>query len=164
MLTVAQIQKDLMLKGIKDVDNKVFMAYTREGTLDTLRVKAFDCMVDLGALRIPNLAPYICYMMGNDPSPFVRRNIQVAFGRGLGMIAVGDQRRNQPNGYDNMIIEDSSTDYQGASSRKADLAKETVVGAVAALKRELQNDAVIKKGLWRAIMLDSLHLLGRPVC
>jgi hypothetical protein len=57
-----QSYSDLMVRGIKEIDHKVFMAYTREGTLDTLRVKALDCLIDLGALRNQALAPYICYV------------------------------------------------------------------------------------------------------
>jgi transcription initiation factor TFIID subunit 2 len=47
-----------MVRGIKEIDHKFFMAYTREGTLDTQRVKAFDCLIDLGALRNQALARY----------------------------------------------------------------------------------------------------------
>ena len=64
--------------------------------------------------------------------------------------------------YGDMIIEDSGADYQ-SSSRKADLAKGTVAGAVAALKTELQNDVVMKRALWRAIMLDSLIMQTETV-
>jgi len=148
------IRKDLMLKGIKDIDYKVFMAYAREGTLDTLRVKAFDCLVELGALRHPALAPYICYVMGRDPSPFVRKRVQLAFGRGLGMIAVGERGGlSVPSGLQmsgEMIIEDSGVDTSAA--RKDELSKKTIEGAVAALKTELSNDEVMKRAIWRAVM------------
>jgi len=150
-----------MLRGIKEVDYKLFMAYTREGTLDSLRVKAFDCLIDLDALRNRALAPFICYVIGNDPSPFVRRRVQKAFGRGLGMIAVGGQKpRDAPNGvaFGEMIIEDAGADNSGA--RKDELAKETIAGALAALKKELSEDAVMKKALWKATMFVGPEYLG----
>lgn len=148
------IQKDLMLRGIKSADYKLFMAYARDGTLDTLRVKAFDCLVDLGGLRNRALAPYICYVMANDPSPFVRRRVRVALGRGLGIIAVGEQK---PSGdsqmgvdFGEMIIEDAGADNSVA--RKDQLAKETIDGALAALKAEVSEDAVLKEALWKSTM------------
>jgi len=152
------------------------MAYTREDTLDTLRVRAFDCLIDLGALKNAALASYICYVMGNDPSPFVRRRVQAAFGRGLGMVAVGQQKpQTQANGamLGEMIMEDFGVDASGA--RKDDIAqKETIAGAVAALKKELDDDQVIKTSLWKAVtspdigllelryLLDICHLLYQP--
>ena len=150
------IRKDLMKKGIKDLDLRIFLAYTREDTLPTLRVKAFGCLVDLGALRDNVLGPYICYAMGNDPSPFVRRHVQRAFGRGLGMIAVAGAQAGPSVSNDRrpqlgeMIIEDPGVDTSAA--RKDQLAKETIVGAVEALKRELLEDAVMKSALWKATM------------
>ena len=139
------------MKGIKDADYKLFMAYTREDTLDTLRVRAFNCLIDLGALKNAALASYICYIMGNDPSPFVRRQVQAAFGRGLGMVAVGQQRPQADGGIlGEMILEDFGVDASGA--RKDDIAqKETIAGAVAALKKELNDDQVIKASLWKAV-------------
>jgi transcription initiation factor TFIID subunit 2 len=134
------------------------MAYTREDTLDTLRVRAFDCLIDLGALQNAALASYICYIMGNDPSPFVRRQVQTAFGRGLGMVAVGQLKPQAPtNGamLGEMIMEDFGVDASGA--RKDDIAqKETIAGAVAALKKELNDDQVIKTSLWKAVAFVTL--------
>jgi transcription initiation factor TFIID subunit 2 len=146
------IRKDLMVRGIKEIDHKVFMAYTREGTLDTLRVKAFDCLIDLGALRNQALAPYICYVMANDPSPFVRRRVQAAFGRGLGLVACEQNKPAALNGPDlgEMIIEDPGMDNAGAA-RKEELAKETITGAMSALKKELGEDALLKEAIWKAV-------------
>ncbi|KAA8893277.1 hypothetical protein FN846DRAFT_547784 [Sphaerosporella brunnea] len=154
------IRKDLMLKGIKDLDYRVFMAYTREGTLDTLRVKAFDCLIDLGALRNPNLAPYICYVMGNDPSPFVRRRAQMAFGRGLGLIACEQAKPvAPPNGLrlGEMIIEDPGVD--NAAGRQEELAKETIDGAITALKKAVSEDPMMKEALWTATTSPEIGLI-----
>jgi transcription initiation factor TFIID subunit 2 len=146
------IRKDLMVRGIKEIDHKVFMAYTREGTLDTLRVKAFDCLIDLGALRNQALAPYICYVMANDPSPFVRRRVQAAFGRGLGLVVCEQNKPAALNGPDlgEMIIEDPGMDNASAA-RKEELAKETITGAMAALKKELGEDPLLKEAIWKAV-------------
>lgn len=147
-----EIQKDLMLRGIKNIDYQFFLAYVRENTLDTLRSKAFECMIDLGGLKVRQLVGYLLFMLGHDPSPFVRRRLQVAFGKGLGMIAVGSQKPKEvPNGmsFGDMIIEDASADNSAA--RKDELAKETIAGAVDALKKEVNSDSSFKKGLWKAV-------------
>jgi transcription initiation factor TFIID subunit 2 len=148
--TALEVRKQLAFAGIKSVDHRLFMTYTREGTLETLRLKAFDSLIDLGALRIPPLAQYICHVMGNDPSPYIRHHLQMMFGRGLGMIALGDKKlTNNAIAADDMIIEDGS--INDAEVRKAEvLAKETIAGAMTALKKELKDDALMKEAVWAA--------------
>jgi transcription initiation factor TFIID subunit 2 len=149
-----------MLKNILNVDFKLFMAYTREGTLDTLRATAFDCLIDLGALRNRALANYICFIMGRDPSPFVRRRVQVAFGRGLGIIAMSEQQNSSPgiNGAvvpsGETILEDIGVDNGDieVGGRKDAIAQDTVAGAIETLKARLRDDENMKSALWNATM------------
>lgn len=137
------------------------MSYTREGTLETLRAKAFDCMVDLGALRNPTLVEYICKVMGTDPSPYMRRRVYGALTKGLGMIAVGGNKLKANDNPDMdlgemMIIEDGG---DASNSRKDELARETLAGALGYLKNELSDDNVLKESLWKAITF--VHSSGK---
>lgn len=148
-----EIRKDLTLSGVKNAKMELFMSYTREGTLDTLRAKAFDCMVDLSALRNPALMEYICKVIGTDPSAYIRKRVCDAFSRGLGMIAVGDDKSKEKNGPDEnfgemMIIEDGG---DSSNSRKDELARETITGAITSLKKEISSDSVLKEGIWKAV-------------
>ncbi|KAI5798933.1 hypothetical protein EDC01DRAFT_743499 [Geopyxis carbonaria] len=159
--TALDILRGLTLRNVIDLDFKTFMPYTREGTLDTVRAKAFDCMIDLGALHEkPPLVRYICYTMGKDPSPYIRRHVQAAFGRGLGMIAMGEKKsvqnahRMDPS---SLTIEEVNVDP--ANTRKEELSKGTSVGAMAVLRKELQNHEIMKESLWDAVRSDKLGLI-----
>lgn len=148
-----EVRKDLTLSGVKHAKMELFMSYTREGTLDTLRAKAFDCMVDLGALRNPALVEYMCKVMGTDPSAYIRKRVYGAFVKGLGMIAVGDDKSKERGGSDMnfgemMIIEDGG---ESSNSRKDELARETIVGAVGSLKKEISDNPVLKESIWKAL-------------
>lgn len=153
-----EIRKDLTLSGVKNAKMELFMSYTREGTLDTLRAKAFDCMVDLGALRNPTLMEYMCKVIGTDPSAYIRKRVYDAFSKGLGMIAVGDDKskeRNNPdaNFGEMMIIEDGG---DSSNTRKDELARETIAGAVDFLKKQVGDDLTLKEGIWKAVTFVAL--------
>lgn len=147
-----EVRKDLTLSGVKHAKMELFMSYTREGTLDTLRAKAFDCMVDLGALQNPALVEYMCKVIGTDPSAYIRKRVYDAFVKGLGMIAVGNDRSKDRGGSDanfgEMIIEDGG---ESSNSRKDELARETIAGAVEFLKKEISDDVALKESIWKAL-------------
>lgn len=148
-----EVRKDLTLSGVKHARMELFMSYTREGTLDTLRAKAFDCMVDLGALRNPALVEYMCKVIGTDPSAYIRKRVYGAFVKGLGMIAVGDDKSKARDSSDMnfgemMIIEDGG---ESSNSRKDELARETIAGAVESLKKEIGDDPDLKESIWKAL-------------
>lgn len=152
----------MTLLGVKDAKMELFMSYTREGTLETLRAKAFDCMIDLGALRTPVLIEYICKVIGTDPSAYIRKRVYSALVKGLGMVATGDDKskvKDEPDMElgEMMIIEDGG---DSSSSRKDELARETISGAIASLKKEIGEDKVLKESLWKACTLVN----SRRVC
>ena len=71
------------------------MLYVREGVSDLLRARAYDILLNLGALRHAPLVKLIFYTLRTDPSPFIRRRLVRAIGMGLGSMptedALGDQ-------------------------------------------------------------------------
>lgn len=146
-----QIEKNFALAGVKAPDYRLFLSYAREGTLDTLRIKAFDCLLDLGAIHIPALEEYILDIMAHDTSPYIRRNVQTAFGRGLGMIALGDGKRATErlgNDLETMII-----DKEDENTRQIQLARANIDGAMLFLKDEVTGDHLMKNALWQAVLL-----------
>ena len=86
--------------------------------------------------------------MSSDLSPWIRQNLQRLFGKGLAAIAFGEQSAQARSVvHDNLIIEqESSTEV-----RQANLArKQTVPGALEALKHDLAGNTVLKEALWAA--------------
>ncbi len=136
-----------------------FMQYTREGTLDILRLNAFTNLMALGMMKNNAILRWFLTVLGTDPSPYIRNHMLHIFGKAMGFIAIGESSpatsvaMTQPDG---LIIEQEAS----TEARKADLArKQTVAGALGALKAEISNNDVLKKGLWDAIMSPAMSLV-----
>ncbi|KAL3479026.1 hypothetical protein BJX99DRAFT_223463 [Aspergillus californicus] len=141
-------QMQLMQAKITEVDVMQFLPYTRVGTYDLLRLDAFECLVELDIFKSPELLRWYVFTMSNDPSIWLRWRLHALFGRALAPVAFGRRIVNEPSAEpDGLIIEqESSTEV-----RQADLARrQTVGGALAALKQEISNDPLVKECLWAA--------------
>ncbi|KAL6239323.1 hypothetical protein BDW75DRAFT_227222 [Aspergillus navahoensis] len=141
-------QMQLMQAKIAEVDVMQFLPYTRVGTYDLLRLDAFECLVELDIFKSPELLRWFIFTMSNDPSIWLRWQLHGLFGRALAPVAFGRGVVNEPPpATDGLIIEqESSTEV-----RQADLARrQTVTGALAALKAEVSGDQVFKECLWAA--------------
>ena len=150
-----------------------FLQYTRDGTSDILRLKAFNSLLDLGMFKNDTFLRWFLFNLGTDPSPYIREHMLRLLGKTLGAIAIGETpdlaaSAAQPDG---LIIEQESS----TEARQADLArKQTIAGALNALKDEINKNKVLKEGLWAAIespvisfrelgeMLDICELLYAP--
>lgn len=138
-----------------------FLQYTRDGTSDILRLKAFNNLLDLGMFENVTFLRWFLFVLGTDPSPYVREHMLRLFGKTLGSIAIGESSDSAASGAqpDNLIIEQESS----TEARQADLArKQTIAGALNALKEEIIKNEVLKEGLWAAIEspVISLRELG----
>ncbi|PYH47668.1 transcription initiation factor TFIID subunit TAF2 [Aspergillus saccharolyticus JOP 1030-1] len=141
-------QVQLMKANILSLDLMQFLPYTRAATYDLLRLDAFECLVELDLFRSPELLRWFIFTMSNDSSALIRRRLHGLFGKALAPVAFGrDMNQEQAANADNLIIEqESSTEV-----RQADLARrQTVTGALGALKNELSGDQVLKESLWAA--------------
>ncbi|KAJ0421095.1 hypothetical protein BJY00DRAFT_116340 [Aspergillus carlsbadensis] len=141
-------QMQLMQAKIADFDIMQFLPYTRVGTYDLLRLDAFECLVELDIFSSPELLRWFIFTMSNDPSVWLRWRLHALFGKALAPVAFGRSLVHKtPTAADGLIIEqESSTEV-----RQADLARrQTVTGALAALKAEVANDQALKECLWAA--------------
>lgn len=146
------------LAQAKIVESKItdFLQYTRQGTFDSLRLAAFDDLVELGFLKNEALLQWFLFVLGYDPSPYVRERMQRIFGKGLAMIAIGEDISKDPAPQQNgLIIEQESS----TEARQADLArKQSVAGALMALKQEVGPNETLKKALWEAVTSPEISL------
>ncbi|KAL4765133.1 transcription initiation factor TFIID subunit TAF2 [Aspergillus foveolatus] len=150
-------QMQLMQAKIAEVDVMQFLPYTRVGTYDLLRLDAFECLVELDIFKSPELLQWFIFTMSNDPSIWLRWQLHGLFGRALAPVAFGRGVINEPPpATDGLIIEqESSTEV-----RQADLARrQTVTGALAALKTEVSGDQVLKECLWAACSSPMIGIL-----
>lgn len=151
-----QCQMQLMQAKIQSVDIMRFVPYTRAGTYDLLRLQAFECLVDLDISQNPDLLRWLIYTMTSDSSAYVRHHSQRIFGRALAQIAFGRPQETENTQAGGLIIEqESSTEI-----RQADLARrQTVSGALDALKKEIGKDPSIKEYMWAACNSPVLGIL-----
>lgn len=142
-----QCQVQLMKANVLEVDVMRFVPYTRSGTYDLLRVQAFECLVDLDIAQNQDLLRWLVYTMTSDSSAYVRHHCQRLFGRALAQVAFGRPAQAEPVQTGGLIIEqESSTEI-----RQADLARrQTVPGAIEALKREISGDTSLRDYMWAA--------------
>ncbi|PLB34379.1 transcription initiation factor TFIID subunit TAF2 [Aspergillus candidus] len=141
-------QMQLMQANISELDVMQFLPYTRAGTYDLLRADAFECLVELDIFRSPELLKWFIFTMSSDTSRWLRRRLHGLLGKALAPIAFGHKSNKEaPAQNEGLIIEqESSTDV-----RQADLARrQTVPGALEALKREISGDQTLKESLWAA--------------
>lgn len=149
-------QMQLMQASMQDLDLMLFIPYTRAGTYDLLRLQAFECLVELDISQSPELLRWLIYTMTSDSSAYVRHHSQRLFGRALAQIAFGRPQQTEPTQTDGLIIEqESSTEV-----RQADIARrQTIPGAIEALKREIGGDASWRDYMWSACNAMSIGVL-----
>ncbi|KAJ6009930.1 hypothetical protein N7499_004669 [Penicillium canescens] len=149
-------QAQLMQAKIIDVDLMRFLPYTRAGTYDLLRIQAFQCLVDLDIGQSPELLRWLMYTLSTDSSAWIRHQSLGLLGQALAQVAFG--RPEQPEGAqtDGLIIEQEST----TEVRRDDIARrQTIPGAIEALKRELSLDGSMKEYMWAACNSPTMNVL-----
>jgi transcription initiation factor TFIID subunit 2 len=155
--TALRCQRRLMQAKAIDLDVVHFLQYTRFGTFDMLRLEAFEHLVELDIFGSPELLRWYMYVMSSDSSPWMRHGLHQLFGMALAAVAFGvDQVMAKPAQSDSLIIEqESSTEV-----RRAELArKQTIPGALEALKRELSGNPVLRESLWAACNSSFIGIL-----
>jgi len=127
-----------------------FLQYTRTGNSDMLRLKGFACLAELGTLKIDAVMHYFLFNLSTDSSPYIRNEIYRRLGKGLALIAMGEhQAQSQRQIVGDLIIEQEGL---ATENRQADIARrQTIPGALAALKGELGGREGLKQALWAAV-------------
>ena len=148
--TALACKQCLIKAGIAEFQPIDFLQYTRDGTFSNLRLNAFTNLMALGAFKIDPILRWFLFVLGTDPDPYIRDHMLRIFGATLGAIAIGEDSEPPTTAMqqDGLIIEQESS----TEARQADLArKQTVVGALTALKIEVGSNPILKEGLWNAI-------------
>jgi len=157
--TALDCKRRLMKTGGIPIKATDFLLYTQDGCYSDLRLTAFRCLMDLGLHRDDPILRWYLFVLGTDPSPYIRENMIHVFGKTLGSIAIGESSSKAADAaaMDNtgLIIEQESS----TEARQADLArKQTIPGALAALKSELSDNSTLKSALWEAIESPTISL------
>ena len=159
--TVLDCKWKLMKAGVIEVDGLEFAKYIHDGTSDLVRIKAFEAMLDLGFITNTNVIAYMMNIMSSDTSPYVRRRLFEVFCLGLAVVAFGKgpdkpiEAATAEAISDGLVVEeDISTEYRKAHQIRTT----TIAGALAGLKKDLQDNAALKEHIWTAVRSPKLTL------
>ncbi|KAL3958415.1 hypothetical protein ACCO45_006577 [Purpureocillium lilacinum] len=120
-----------------------FAQYLLDGTLDLIRIKAFDALVDLGALMDHTFFTFFLYCLTTDRSPYVRKQLIQSMARGLAAIAFGEHSRvvkDEPAADDAdplLLIQDSAEEVEARKQMFA--RRENIDAALKALRKEMEE-------------------------
>ncbi|KIW91684.1 uncharacterized protein Z519_07652 [Cladophialophora bantiana CBS 173.52] len=174
--TALECQALLAATGIGQFSPLHFLQYTRPGNYDMLRQTAYGILVTPKIFDNPSILRYVLYCMVADPSPYIRQSLQRAFGKVLGRRAIGEKSSMMQPAADSLIIEGAAAGADEPSKRQEELARrQTLGGAVKALREDLGKNGPLQLALWNAIcynqitledlqtLLDFCRLLYEPV-
>ncbi|KIW81221.1 hypothetical protein Z517_04246 [Fonsecaea pedrosoi CBS 271.37] len=157
--TALECQAMLAAAGIGQFSPLHFLQYTRPGNFDMLRRTAYDVLVTPKVFDDPSILRYVLYCMVADPSPYIRQSLQRAFGKVLGRRAIGEKTSIAQPAADSLIIEGAAADTEEPSKRQEELSRrQTLGGAVKALREDLGQNEFLKLALWNAICYDQITL------
>lgn len=84
----------LMKTGVIPIDALEFVRYLQDGTMDTVQIKAFEALIELGLMLRPTILKLFLATMTRHCSPFVRDQLFKLFCKGLASIAFGEHEGN----------------------------------------------------------------------
>ncbi|KND91065.1 Transcription initiation factor TFIID subunit 2 [Tolypocladium ophioglossoides CBS 100239] len=120
-----------------------FAQYLLDGTRDLIRIKAFEALIDLGAMMDPTFFTFFLYSLTTDRSPYVRTKLIQAMARGLAAIAFGEHTRivkNEPAPDEAdplLLVQDSAQEIEARKEMFA--RKENLDAALKALRKEMDE-------------------------
>ncbi|MCJ1284983.1 hypothetical protein MMC26_004320 [Xylographa opegraphella] len=157
--TALECKRRLMTSGGIPTRAADFLQYTQDGCYSDLRVTAFSCLVELGLTRNDHVLRWFLFVLGTDPSPYVRERLLHLFGKSLGLTAVGEISQPTPASAapqsTALIVEQESS----TQARQDDLARrKTITGALAALRTDIAANTTLQSSLWQAISSPTLTL------
>lgn len=158
--TALECQAILADAGIYKFSPLHFLQYTRPGNYDLLRLAAYKILVRPSLFDMSSVLKYIIHCMVADVSPLIRQELQQSFGEILGRRAIGDRGQalvlEKQADADGLVVEEGT---DKSADRAAEIARRTSIeAALAALKRELGTDPVLKTAIWDAVNYPDISL------
>ncbi|KAF2750875.1 hypothetical protein M011DRAFT_396364 [Sporormia fimetaria CBS 119925] len=140
----------LMTNGAIPFRPTEFLQYARVGIADNVRLKAWECLFELGMIRKDSIIKYVIQDIAMDRSPYYRAALIRLFEYALGQLAVGEdfklEKINEFNAP--VLVVEGET---GLPNREFEAARRKLDGALKALKLELADNRTLKSALENAL-------------
>ncbi|KAK9769711.1 hypothetical protein SCAR479_13597 [Seiridium cardinale] len=147
----------LMKARVVPLDPVVFTQYLQDWTIEDVRIKAFEALVELKFITKPVFLKFFLSVIATDRSPYVRDRLFKILCRGLASIAIGEheaEAQDAPAPSDDLVVEAASSILEAKQKLRA--RKEKLPDARAALKEITKDDEALQEYVWKA--LDSVVL------
>lgn len=160
--TALHCKMRLMKARVIPVAPLEFVQYLQDDNLDLVRIKAFECLVETGALAKAPILRLLLSCMSTDKSPFVRDRLFKVFCKGIAAIALGENKSLQPVArapeLDDGLIVVEQGDAEIAQRKLDAVRKEDITHALKALKEELKGNTQLALNIWKAFESPSIGL------
>jgi transcription initiation factor TFIID subunit 2 len=141
-----QAKEHLSIKGVRKLPFTDLLLYSREGIFNELRSLAIDLLLRQGGLRLPSITKFVFYTLRRDPSPYIRRRILHGIAFALGSMALTSTEPERGPMKDEMVVEEDAA--KSVAVRRDLLDRASISGALAALRKEVERDEVLKREIW----------------
>lgn len=153
--TALDCKMRLMKARVIPVSPLEFVQYLQDDNYDLVRIKAFDCLIELNMLSKTPIFKLLLSCMTTDKSPYVRDRLFKIFCKGIAAVAFGENKSFQREPEPVVAVDDSGLiiDVGDAeiNQRKLEAARtEDITKAIAALKDELKGKAELQTAMWSA--------------
>ncbi|KAK3394651.1 hypothetical protein B0H63DRAFT_53908 [Podospora didyma] len=137
-----------------------FVQYLQDDNIDLVRIKGFECLVELGMLAKGPIMKLLLSYLSTDPSPFVRDQLFKIFCKGVAGIAFGETKLIAEPKKEAEVDESGLIIEQGEAEvlqRKLDaVRRDDITQALMALKHELKTEESKKNpelavAIWKAV-------------
>ncbi|KAK4453315.1 hypothetical protein QBC34DRAFT_202509 [Podospora aff. communis PSN243] len=153
-ITALNCKMRLMKERVIPLSPLEFVQYLQDMNLDRVRIKAFECLVELGLLSKTPILKLLFSHLSTDRSPFVRDRLFKILCRGIASIALGENQFSQREPVvevdeSGLIVDQGDAEIQ---QRKLDaVRKEDITHALHALKEELKGNSELATVIWNAV-------------
>ncbi|KAK3839214.1 MAG: hypothetical protein JOS17DRAFT_670950, partial [Linnemannia elongata] len=136
----------LMLAGVIPRDLKMYMMHTRFGNFTDVRLASFDSLLLLGVLDNYKASEYICNVIEQDPSPFIRFHVAQGLAEILGIFMARDGLEGHRELHDSLFEEDGSSGQKSGQS-----GDKPALPALDIVRRQYGVQPVLRKEIWRIL-------------
>ncbi|KAK4205281.1 putative transcription initiation factor TFIID subunit 2 [Triangularia verruculosa] len=153
--TALECKMRLMKARVIPVAPLEFVQYLQDDNIDLVRIKAFECLVELGMLSKPAIMKLLLSNVSTDPSPFVRDRLFKILCRGMAAIALGESKAQQVDKPVAIVEDDGFVIEQGEAEiqqRKLEASRsQSIQNAITALKEEVKGNRDLQLVFWKAV-------------
>ncbi|KAF9736050.1 hypothetical protein PMIN02_001628 [Paraphaeosphaeria minitans] len=160
--TALECDARLMSDRLKPLRVSEFLFYSQTGNAENVRLKAWECLVRLGAFCTKdNITKLMIHELYADPSPYFRTQLLRILGIAIGQIAVGDavilnELRKRDDTDDRLLVLGNEHDEGQIRKDRQDRAK--LDGALRALRVDVSKNVAFKEALEEALKANESSL------